>query len=162
MPPTRLYLDTSVINFLLADDAPEKRDVTIRLFQLIRQGGRFEVFTSTVTEREIERTRDPLRREALLAVLKTFPIEVVRHELILAHISSLEKAYVVEKVLPMRSVDDAAHMAVATYIGADMLVSWNQKHLANFTREQRFAEVNRRLGWPKTPRLITPFGLVHA
>ncbi len=30
MKKLRIYLDTSVINFLFADDAPEKRDATAR------------------------------------------------------------------------------------------------------------------------------------
>ncbi|MCX7002688.1 MAG: hypothetical protein NTV22_05365 [bacterium] len=32
MKKLRIYLDTSVINFLFADDAPEKRDITREFF----------------------------------------------------------------------------------------------------------------------------------
>ena len=33
MKKLRIYLDTSVINFLFADDAPEKRDATVEFFK---------------------------------------------------------------------------------------------------------------------------------
>ena len=33
MKRLRVYLDTSVINFLYADDAPEKRDITLDFFE---------------------------------------------------------------------------------------------------------------------------------
>jgi hypothetical protein len=34
----KIYLETSVFNFCFADDAPDKRDDTVRLFEEIRQG----------------------------------------------------------------------------------------------------------------------------
>jgi len=41
-----LYLDTSVINFLFADDAPEKKEVTIDLFENYIAKNVYEVFIS--------------------------------------------------------------------------------------------------------------------
>ena len=39
MKKLKIYLDTSIINFLFADDAPEKRDVTREFFsEYIRAG----------------------------------------------------------------------------------------------------------------------------
>jgi len=35
MKKLRIYLDTSVINFLFADDAPEKRDLTAEFFKRV-------------------------------------------------------------------------------------------------------------------------------
>ena len=33
MKKLKIYLDTSVINFLFADDSPEKQDITIEFFE---------------------------------------------------------------------------------------------------------------------------------
>ncbi len=38
MKKTRLYLDTSVPSFLFADDAPEKKMVTIKFWKLLSEG----------------------------------------------------------------------------------------------------------------------------
>ena len=35
MKKLRIYLDTSVISFMFADDAPEKRDVTREFFERV-------------------------------------------------------------------------------------------------------------------------------
>jgi len=41
----KIYLDTSVINFILADDDPVRRQITIELFREI-QNGKYEVYIS--------------------------------------------------------------------------------------------------------------------
>ena len=50
-----LYLETSVWNFVFADDAPEKRDATKILFKEIREG-KFEIYISDLVAAEIGNT----------------------------------------------------------------------------------------------------------
>lgn len=38
MKKTKLYLDTSVPSFLFADDSPEKREVTIKFWDVLKLG----------------------------------------------------------------------------------------------------------------------------
>jgi predicted nucleic acid-binding protein len=56
----RLYLDTSVISYLFADDTPEKMEDTNRLWQDFING-KYEVFTSATTLEEIGRCHEPKR-----------------------------------------------------------------------------------------------------
>ena len=37
MVPIKVYLDTSVINFLYAEDAPEKKEVTLEFFNVYHE-----------------------------------------------------------------------------------------------------------------------------
>jgi len=60
----RLYLDTSVWNFLFADDAPEKKKCTEILFSEIK-AGKHSIFISTEVEKEISVA--PIRKRQLLA-----------------------------------------------------------------------------------------------
>jgi hypothetical protein len=55
------YLDTSVINFLFADDAPEKQEITIDFFDHYVLPQVYEVYVSAVVIDEISRTRDILQ-----------------------------------------------------------------------------------------------------
>jgi predicted nucleic acid-binding protein len=57
MKKLKLYLETSVWNFYFADDAPEKKEVTLRFFEKIRQGN-YEVFISEIVLDEIARASD--------------------------------------------------------------------------------------------------------
>jgi hypothetical protein len=45
MKRSQLYLETSVWNFFFADDAPEKKEITVAFFEKIRQG-EYEIFIS--------------------------------------------------------------------------------------------------------------------
>ncbi|GMR24207.1 MAG: hypothetical protein BMS9Abin37_2725 [Acidobacteriota bacterium] len=43
---------------------------------------------------------------------------------------------------------DAQHIAMATVARADVLVSWNFKHIVNLHRIQGYNSVNLRRGYP--------------
>ena len=42
---------------------------------------------------------------------------------------------------------DAVHVAAATLAGADLILSWNFRHIVNFDRIRGFNSVNIRLGY---------------
>lgn len=63
MKKLKIYLDTSVINFLFANDSPEKQDITIEFFESRLES--FDVFISEIVLFEIQKTPDPKKREIL-------------------------------------------------------------------------------------------------
>ncbi len=62
MRKTQLYLDTSIPSFLYADDAPEKRLITIEFWNLLKVGI-FDAFISDVVLLEISRCEKELRQK---------------------------------------------------------------------------------------------------
>jgi len=48
------------------------------------------------------------------------------------------------------------HVAVATVYEMDVLVSWNQRHLANIRRRDLFNSVNRIAGYRKALEITNP------
>lgn len=44
----KIYLDTSVINFLFADDAPEKKEVTVDFFDGIVGQNIYDIYVSAI------------------------------------------------------------------------------------------------------------------
>ncbi|MBI4866062.1 MAG: hypothetical protein HY816_03840 [Candidatus Wallbacteria bacterium] len=68
MAVERLYLETSVWNFLLVEDAPERRAATERFFQIL-PARRWEIAISELVIDEITATRDENRRIGLLAII---------------------------------------------------------------------------------------------
>lgn len=151
MKRLKLYLETSVWNFYFADDAPEKRDVTIQFFQLIQQG-KYEIFISSVVFDEINRAL-PTKQQALLQLIHTHhPKELT----LLEDVLLLADRYIQEQVLPSRATDDAKHVAAATYYAMDALISWNLKHLANLNKRRLIQSVNLKEGFSTTLDLLTP------
>lgn len=59
----------------------------------------------------------------------------------------LAKQYVHENVVGKTSFDDCLHIAVATIQKADILVSWNFKHIVNVYRIRGYNSVNLRAGY---------------
>ena len=155
MKKLRIHLDTSVISFLFADDAPEKRDITIRFFHGWVATGRYETAISPVVVREIERTKHEDERTRLLGVIVDYSLKSVpldpREE-----VADLADAYVAARVIPRKKYEDALHIALCTVREMDVLVSWNYQHLANVNKERRIMAVNQSLGYYYPLRITTP------
>lgn len=71
----RIYLDTSVINFLFADDAQAHRAITVEFFD--QRLERFEVFISDVVLFEIGKTQDPEKKAALFEAVRKYNLNLM-------------------------------------------------------------------------------------
>jgi predicted nucleic acid-binding protein len=159
MKQLRIYLDTSVINFLLADDAPEQRDLTVEFFDRVVRNSQ-TVFVSQLVAREIERTKDSSRRGQLQQVLQEYGLPMLPAEP-QKEIESLASEYQRLGAIPRGHWEDATHVAICTVHEVDVLVSWNFKHLANVQRERRIAAVNASLGYVYPLRITSPLELMN-
>lgn len=153
MNTLRIYLDTSVVNFVFAEDAPDFRAATLRFFE--RHARDFDLCISDIVLLEIQKDPDSAHREALYRVLDDHNVVVLpsdRRE----EIERLAAFYIEQGVIPRKKVEDAQHVAYATLFEADILLSWNFKHLANINREARILAANREAGYPRPLRLVSP------
>lgn len=70
----------------------------------------------------------------------------------------LAESYINEGALTMKSFNDALHIALATIYNADVLASWNFKHIVNLNRIRLYNSINLKLGYRmieiRTPREI--------
>ena len=149
----RVYLDTSVVNFLFAEDAPEKQGITLDFFENTVATGKIEACISDAVTEEITRTPDEDRKELLLSVLKEYAFTLLYLD---EESERPGELYVRKGVVPERKIEDAYHLAIATVNELDVLVSWNFRHLANVTKERRVAGVNLEEGYLHPLRLTTP------
>jgi hypothetical protein len=142
MKKLKLYLETSVWNFLFADDAPERKGDTIRFFEEIRNGD-YELFISGLVIAEIERAREPVRNMLLEKIDEIEP-EVLE---IIGEADGLAQKYAGACFLPEKAFDDLTHVAVATVNRMDFLVSWNLKHIVKVKSIAGINEVNLSEGY---------------
>jgi predicted nucleic acid-binding protein len=153
MKRLRIYLDTSVINFLFADDAPDFRRVTVEFFD--RYAARYELYVSEIVLLEIGRTSDHSHRDRLLEVIRTRAMAVLafdpRDEII-----RLADEYRKQGAIPEAKEEDALHVAHATVHEMDILLSWHFKHLANVRREARIEAINKEQGYWRPLRVVSP------
>ena len=73
-------------------------------------------------------------------------------------VERLADSYIEEKVVGQTSYADCTHIALATINKADILASWNFKHIVNIDRIRGYNSVNLKLGYPlleiRTPKEI--------
>ena len=146
----KLYLETTVPNFLLADDAPEKREIT-ELFAVWLRLGPHEIYTSDLVFAEIARAQEPLRArlERALNAMQPRPLPVTEEARVLA------QKYLEAGILPLRFSEDLMHVATAVCHRLDIVVTWNMKHLARPAKVERVNATNRLHGRPMI-RIHTP------
>jgi hypothetical protein len=60
------------------------------------------------------------------------------------------RIYIEENVVGKTSRADCQHIAMATIYRADVLVSWNFKHIVNLERIRGYNSVNLRAGYQMT------------
>ena len=155
MKKLRIYLDTSVISHLQADDVPEKKDITHKFWNSVKSG-EFEVYISEVTQAEIADCPEP--KKTLLNIhldeISFFNIELTEE------ITDLAQQYIIQAVLPPKCVDDSIHIAAATVLGCNAIVSWNFKHMLKLRAFIGVNGVNKLLGYGEIA-LIPPYELIE-
>jgi hypothetical protein len=146
----KLYIETSVPNMLLHDDAPDKQEITKLFVEWLRLSAH-EPFISPVVLMEIGRTQSPRREllEQVLHELRASLLDVTRE------VEALVVQYTEARIVPERFRDDLLHVALPVCYRLDMVVSWNMKHLANPNKVALINAVNRQHGRPLM-RIHTP------
>jgi hypothetical protein len=149
----RVYLDTSVLGGCFD---PEFAEWSNGLMQDFRNG-LFRPLVSQVTATELQDA--PAKVQAVYAELLTLSVEIVE-----ASDSALDlaDAYQAHGILTPKFYDDGLHIAVATVGAADVLVSWNFKHIVHFDKIRMFNAVNMEYGYKPlqiySPGEVTTYG----
>ncbi|MCX6162059.1 MAG: hypothetical protein NTV87_12110 [Ignavibacteriae bacterium] len=156
---SKIYLDTSVINFLYADDSPELKEITIDLFENYIGKNFYKTYISDFVLFEIGKTKDPSKKEKLLKIIEDYKIELLYNDN-KDEIIQLGKIYLERGVIPKSSEIDAYHVAYCVICNINYLVSWNYKHLANINKERTIKLINIEHNYINELRIITPLELL--
>lgn len=152
-----LYLETSVISYLAARPSRNivtaaRQKLTIEWWKHRRKG--FDVFISPLVLEEVE-LGDPDAAVARLAILSS--IAVIAPSL---EADDLASALLKGVPLPRTAVADAVHIAVASTSGANYLLTWNFKHIANPILREQITSICRMNGYDP-PVICTPEDLLE-
>ena len=136
----RVYVDTSVVG---GNFDPEFDWQTEPFWNAVRDG-KICVIVSDLLRGELA-SAPPVVRDFFQEILVLYDIEYVQ---LTQEVEALAEKYISEKVIGESSLDDARHIALASIVRADVLVSWNFKHIVNVRRIRGYNSVNHRLGYP--------------
>ncbi len=139
MRKLRVYVDTSVFG---GTDDEEFAVASRRFFERIH-GGEFIILISQVTVDELQGA--PAMVGRIFADLPAESVVFVRAD---PEAAALAQAYIDAKILGKSSLADALHVAAATVAGADLILSWNFRHIVNYDRIRKYNGVNALRGYP--------------
>ncbi len=153
----KIYLDTSVINFLFSEQSPEKREITLDFFENYISS--YEVYISDFVIYEIENTTNEIKKAILISAIEKYKLTI--YDKSNQDIIDLANIYITNNIIPQKKFDDALHIAFCTFYEFDILLSWNFKHLANINKQEKVNRVNSSLGYRKQLLLLNPMEVVY-
>lgn len=145
----KIYVDTSVIGGCFDEEFSEWSN---QLFDQFKNKKDL-LMLSDLTLQELEFAREEVRNKVHeIASKQRIHIGMIDEAVKLA------ETYITEGALTNKSYNDALHIALATIYNADVLVSWNFKHIVNLERIRLYNSINLRHGYRvieiRTPREV--------
>lgn len=140
----KVYLDTSVFGGYFDDEFEEDTKI---FFQKVIDTN-IQIIVSDVLETELYKAPTFIIGfyEKLSNIKRVELSEVERN---------LAQNYINENVVGKTSLADCQHIAIATVVNVDVLVSWNFKHIVNLERIRGYNSINLREGY-KSLEIRTP------
>ncbi|MDQ3557329.1 MAG: type II toxin-antitoxin system VapC family toxin [Gemmatimonadota bacterium] len=148
----RVYVETSILGYLTARPSRDlivagHQQLTHEWWQLRRP--LFEIFVSELVLEEAG------RGDAEIAARRLRVLDGVSQLEIRADAVELSRALVQRGPLPSKAAADALHIAIAAVHGAEYLLTWNCKHIANAEMRPLIDRICREQGY-EPPVLCTP------
>ena len=150
MKKQRIYIDTSVVGGCLDE---EFREDSCALFEMARRGEVVLLFSDLLTA-ELVGAPDGVR-----AMLECMPSGTLEQMQLSEEAAQLRDTYLDEAIVGQACANDAYHVALATVAHADVIVSWNFRHIVHLDKIRGFNAVNIREGYGtieiRSPREVT-------
>jgi hypothetical protein len=153
MKRQRIYVDTSVLGGCFDLEFAEWSNGLMQDFR----NSVFRPLLSEVTATEVQDAPESV--QVVYAELVAMEAEILQ-----ISESALELAdeYQKRNVLTPKFYDDGLHIAIATVAEADLLVSWNFRHIVRFDKIRLFNSVHLEYGYKTlhihSPREVTFYG----
>src|SRR6185436_2779849 len=150
MKKPRIYIDTSVIGGCFDDEFSKWSNSLMGDFAT----GIYIPIVSDVLAAEIQDAPEVVRQEYDRLVRGEHEFVLVTEEVV-----ELADGYQRRGILTPKFYDDGLHIAFASMAEADLLVSWNFRHIVHFDKIRLFNSVNLELGYKPlqiySPREVT-------
>jgi predicted nucleic acid-binding protein len=147
----KIYIESSTISYLTArpTEEPIRKAKQVLTRQWWQRRESFDLYISQTVVDEIrlgDKVAAGLRIDAIkgISILELVPA-----------IQPLAKALLQTGAIPVKSEADAVHVAYAAIHGLDILLTWNQKHIATDMKRRFIEAVILDFGF-RLPRLLTP------
>lgn len=137
----KLYIETSVPNFLFAEDAPEKQEITKKFFK--KDIKKYELFLSDLVLDEISKSPKE-KKEKMREVISKLEFQELK---VNEKSEQLAEKYIQAKIIPERYKNDALHIAITVVNDIDAIVSWNMRPIVKLKTIIGVNKINKELNY---------------
>lgn len=149
----KIYIDTSVVGGYFDDEFSAD---TIPFFDRVKSG-EITIIVSDILEAELLRAPAFVKK-----LLMNLPEKQIEKAMLSPEATVLADKYIEANVVGKTSRADCQHIVIATLCNADILVSWNFKHIVNLDRIRGYNGINYQNGYKmieiRTPKEIVKYG----
>jgi PIN domain len=139
MKRLRIYVDTSVFGGCRDEEFREESEALLAMTRT----GSVTLLISPVLAAELRRAPPEVQ-----GAFDALPLEGLEELPLSQEAEALRDAYLAAGVVGAASTADAHHVALATVARADMIVSWNFRHIVHYDKIRGFNTVNVQAGYP--------------
>ena len=137
----RIYLDTSVISHLYQPDArKEWQDATIRFWKELKNNTYIACISRFVLDEILNANQE--KQNIMFSYLAEINYEELKDS---EEVTKLAQIYIDNNIIPVKYIDDAKHIAIATISNCDVVASWNFKHMVKYTTITLVNGINKSL-----------------
>jgi hypothetical protein len=136
MKTLKIYIENSVVGGYFDD---EFKDSTKKLFESFEKGEYNPVISSHVMD-ELENGAP----KYIIDNMERFDYEEYK---VTEEMINLADKYMESEIITKKYYGDGLHIAIATVIAVDVLVSWNFKHIVNLKKIKLFNAINSIEGY---------------
>ena len=152
MEKPAIYVETSVVSYLVARPSRDlvvaaHQQLTVSWWQNQRQN--YDLLVSQIVIDEA-RAGDPESAAKRMAAIADLPLLEISEEAV-----ALAQSLITSHAVPEKAAQDALHISVACVGGADYLLTWNCKHIANARMRGAIEKTCRSAGYA-SPIICTP------
>jgi hypothetical protein len=147
----RVYVDTSVFGGI---EDQEFADASRKFFDNVLRG-EFVILLSAQTLLELSLAPQNIRN-----LIKSLTPSMVEEIPLDSQVQRLAQSYIDAGVLGQKWESDCLHVAAATLGNAELILSWNFKHIVNYNRIRGFNSVNIGLGY-RSLTILSPLEIMY-
>lgn len=136
-----VYIDTSVYGGYFDNEF----DIETKPFFKSIIDNQIQIIVSEVLELELYRAP-----KFIVDFFEALPDKLIKKVALTNEVINLAEKYINENVVGKTSRADCQHIAFATIYKADVLVSWNFKHIVNLEKIRGYNSINFREGYQMT------------
>ena len=155
MKRLKIYIETSVWNFLVAEDSADKRKITEKFFEGVSEN-KYEIFISDYVMDEISEAPEP-RRSMLEGLIRKYN---PKRLFFTDEFEYLAEKYEEKAFIPNRFETARLHIGMAVVHNMDIVLSWNMRHIVKYRTKISVNSINLIEGF-KQIEILTPEEVVE-